>query len=193
MNRFTLSAAAALGLLTLSAVSAHASFHDSPVRLEVKVNGGDSHDRIKGSAAVQHDQTKELDITVSSVSKTVPSGLRLKWFMYGRDLKSSGVSVLRSGEAKVALGSNGAQVISTAKVETKSTPEHSVVSKGRRGGSNGGTGGGARISVKKVEATGDKYIGYGVQVLAGDKVVAETFDPPGVKGSVTSKSASSSN
>ena len=196
MNRFTLSAAAALGLLTLAAVSAHASFHDSPVRLEVKVNGGDSHDRIKGSTAVQHDQTKELDITVSSVSKTVPSGLRLKWFMYGRDLKSGGVSVLRSGEAKVALGSNGSQVITSAKVETKSTPEHSVVSKGRRGGSNGsngGAGGGARISVKKVEATGDKYIGYGVQVLAGDKVVAETFDPPGVKGSVTSKSASSSN
>ena len=193
MNRFTLSAAAALGLLTLSAVSAHASFHDSPVRLEVKVNGGDSHDRVKGSTAVQHDQTKELDITVSSVSKTVPSGLRLKWFMYGRDLKSGSVSVLRSGEAKVALGSNGSQVITSAKVETKSTPEHSVVSKGRRGGSNGGTGGGSRVSVKKVEATGDKYIGYGVQVLAGDKVVAETFDPPGVKGSVTSKSASSSN
>ena len=199
MNRFTLSAAAALGLLTLSAVSAHASFHDSPVRLAVKVNGGDSHDRIKGSTAVQHDQTKELDITVSSVSKTVPSGLRLKWFMYGRDIKSNGVSVLRSGEAKVALGSNGSQVISTAKVETKSTPEHSVVSKGRRGGSNGsngsngGTGGGARISVKKVEATGDKYIGYGVQVLAGNKVVSETFDPPGVKGSLSSKSYSSSN
>ena len=192
MKRFTLSAVAALGLLALSATSVQASFHDSPVRLEVKVSGGDSHDRVKGSTAVQHDQSKELEITVSSVSKTPPTGLRLKWFMYGRDLKSNGVSVLRSGEAKVALGSNGSQVINSAKVETKSTPEHSVVSRGR-GRGNRSPGGGSRVSVKKVEATGDKYIGYGVQVLAGDKVVAETFDPPGVKGNGTSKSASSSN
>ncbi|MEO7317810.1 MAG: hypothetical protein ABIZ56_02350 [Chthoniobacteraceae bacterium] len=191
MKLFTLPAAVA-GLLAVSAVSVQASFHDSPVRLEVKVNGGDSHDRIKGSTAVQHDQTKELEITVSSVSKTPPSGLRLKWFIYGRDLKSNSVSVLRSGEAKVALGGNGSQVISSAKVETKSTPEHSVVSRGR-GRGNRGTGGGSRVSVKKVEATGDKYIGYGVQVLDGGKVVAEAFDPAGVKGSVSSKSPSSSN
>lgn len=190
MKLFTLAAAVA-GLLALSAVSVQASFHDSPVRLEVKVNGDDSHDRIKGSTAVQHDQSKELEITVSSVSKTPPSGLRLKWFMYGRELKSNSVSVLRSGEAKVALGVNGSQVISSAKVETKSTPEHSVVSRGRgRGGSGRSSG---RVSVKKVEASGDKYIGYGVQVLDGGKVVAEAFDPAGVKGSVSSKSPSSSN
>lgn len=190
MKLFTLTIVA-LGLLTLPATSIQASFHDSPVRLEVKVNGGDSHDRIKGSTAVQHDQSKELEITVSSVSKTPPTGLRLKWSLYGRDLKSNGVSVLRSGEAKVALGANGSQVISSAKVETKSTPEHAVVSKSRGRGGSGRSGG--RVSVKKVEATGDKYIGYGVQVLAGDKVVAEAFDPAGVKGSVSSKSSSSSN
>lgn len=189
MKLLTLSVTVALALLTLSPTSAQASFHDSSVRLEVKVNGGDSHDRIKGSTAVQHDQSKELEITVSSVSKAPPSGLRLKWFMYGRDLKSSSVSVLRSGEAKVALGSKGSQVINSAKVETKSTPEHSVVSRSRgRGGSGGG-----RVSVKKVEATGDKYIGYGVQVFAGDKVVAEIYDPPGIKGTAVPKSSSFSN
>jgi hypothetical protein len=98
--------------------------------------------------------------------------------MFGRDLKSNRVSVLRSGEAKVELGGRGPQVIRSAKIEAKSTPAHSVVSRGRgRGGSTGGS-------------RGDKYIGYGVQVLNGSKVVTETFDPPSLKQNVSVSSIS---
>ena len=166
---------------------ANASFHSSPVRLDVRVHGGDSHARISRSSGVKHDQKEELEITVSSVSKNLPSGLQLKWFMFGRDLKSNRVGVLRSGDAKIELGGRGPQVIRSAKIEAKSTPEHSVVSRGR---GRGGRSGGSRGSVKKVEATGDKYIGYGVQVLNGSKVVAETFDPPSLKQSVSASSIS---
>ena len=166
---------------------ASASFHSSPVRLDVSVHGGDSHARIQGSSAVKHDQKEELEINVSSVSKNLPSGLQLKWFMFGRDLKSNRVGVLRSGEAKVELGGRGSQVINSAKIEAKSTPEHSVVSRGR---GRGGRTGGSRGSVKKVAATGDKYIGYGVQVLNGSKVVAETFYPPSLKQSASASSIS---
>ncbi len=166
---------------------AHASFHGSPVRLDVRVNGGDSHSRIQGSSAVKHDQKEELEITVSSVSKNLPAGLQLKWFMFGRDLKSNQVNVLRSAEAKVELGQRGSQVIQSAKIEAKSTPEHSVVSRGR---GRGGRGGGSRGSVKKVAASGDKYIGYGVQVFNGGKVVSETFYPPSLKQSVGASASS---
>ena len=192
MKTPTLLTALVATVCILTGSRANASFHGSPVRMEVKVNGGDRDARIRGSTAVTHDQTKELEITVSSVSKAPPSGLRLKWFMFGRDLKSNSVTVLRSGESKVELGTRGSQVIRSAKLETKSTPEHSVVSRGRGRGS---TGGGSRSSVKKVAATGVKYLGYGVQVLNGGKVVGETFDPPSAKGSVNAnaKSASSSN
>lgn len=183
MKTRTLQTILLAAVFALTGGPANASFHDSLVRLDVRVHGGDSHARTQGSSAVKHDQKEELEIIVSSVSKNLPAGLQLKWFMFGRDLKSNRVGVLRSGDAKVELGGRGPQVIRSAKIEAKSTPEHSVVSRGRgRGGSRG--------SVKKVEATGDKYIGYGVQVLNGGRVVAESFDPPSLKQNVSVSSIS---
>lgn len=167
MKPLTIPAILFIAALAFTGGRAAASFHDSPVRLEVKVHGGDRHDQIRGSSAMKHDQHEELEITISSVSRNPPLGLQAKWFIFGRDLKSNRVNVIRSGEEKVALGRNGSQVLNSAKVEAVSVPEHSVVSRGRGG--------------KKVEATGDKYIGYGVQVLAGDTVVSETYYPVGIK------------
>lgn len=169
--------AAALSALLMAHSAQAAGVSLSPVRLEVKAQGGDEFHRIAGSTAETHDQKEELVITISSVSRTPPAGLRVKWFMFGRDLKSNHVSVLRSGEAHVALGT-GSQVITTPKVEEKSTPKHAVISHNSQRGRDGRV---APATVRNVAATGVKYIGYGVQVLDGKSVVAETYDPVGIK------------
>lgn len=172
--------------LAFFAGSALASFHDSPVRLEVRAVSGDSHDRIRGSTASEHNQKKQLAITVSSVSRPLPTGLSVKWYFFGRDEKSDRVSVLRSGETKLDLTA-GAQTVKSDELKNEYTPEHSVVSRSSgRGGFGGGGRSSGRVSVKKVTGQGDKLIGYGVQVLQGGKVVAEFFEPPSLKQDVSS-------
>lgn len=174
-----------IGALPLGIAAARADFHSSPVRVEVRVASGDSHDRIRGSTASEHNQTKQLAITVSSVSRPAPTGLSAKWYFFGRDEKSDRVRLLRSGETKLDLAA-GAQTVKSDELINDYTPEHSVVSRSR--GGRGGIGrSGGRASVKKVAGEGDKLIGYGVQVLQGGKVVAETFDPPSLKQDVSSK------
>lgn len=149
----------------------------------MRVASGDSHDRIRGSTAWEHHQKKQLEITVSSVSRPAPAGLSVKWYFFGRDEKSDRVSVLRSGEAKVDVAA-GAQTVKSDELKNDYTPEHSVVSRSR--GRNGGGGrSGGRTSVKKVAGEGDKLIGYGVQVRQSGKVVAETFDPPSLRQDVS--------
>ena len=183
MRFFTLLPAVAS--LAFFGASASASFHDSPVRLDVRVASGDSHDRIRGSTASEHNQKKQLEIAVSSVSRPAPAGLSVKWYFFGRDEKSDRVSVLRSGETKLDLAA-GAQTVKSEELKNDYTPEHSVVSKGRgRSGNGGGGRSGGRTSVKKVAGEGDRLIGYGVQVLQGGKVVAESFDPPSLKQDVS--------
>ena len=172
-----------LGALAFLSASALASFHDSPVRLDVRVASGDSHDRIRGSTASEHNQKKQLEIAVSSVSRPAPAGLSVKWYFFGRDEKSERVSVLRSGETKLDLAA-GAQTVKSDELKNDYTPEHSVLSRGR-GGNGGGGRNGVRASVKKVAGEGDRLIGYGVQVLQAGKVVAESFDPPSLKKDVS--------
>ena len=174
---------AAVASLAFFGGSALASFHDSPVRLDVRVASGDSHDRIRGSTASEHNQKKQLEIAVSSVSRPAPAGLSVKWYFFGRDEKSDRVSVLRSGETKLDLAA-GAQTVKSDELKNDYTPEHSVVSRGRGGNGGGGRSGG-RASVKKVAGEGDRLIGYGVQVLQAGKVVAESFDPPSLKQDVS--------
>ena len=184
MRFFTLLPAVAS--LAFFGASALASFHDSPVRLDVRVASGDSHERIRGSTASEHNQKKQLEIAVSSVSRPAPAGLSVKWYFFGRDEKSDRVSVLRSGETKLDLAA-GAQTVKSDELKNDYTPEHSVVSRGR--GGNGGGRSGGRASVKKVAGEGDRLIGYGVQVLQAGKVVAETFDPPSLKQDVSATPA----
>lgn len=184
MKLFTPFALAAL--LAISANSTRASFHDSPVRLEVRIVGSDSHDRIRGSTAVEHNQKKQLAISVSTVAREALPGLTVKWFVFGRDAATDRVSVLRSGQSKLNLTALGSQVVKSDEIKADYTPEHSVVSRIRGRGTGSRSAG--RVSVKKVAGEGDKFIGYGVQVLQGSRVVAETFDPSSMKENVTSKS-----
>lgn len=123
------------------------------------------------AAKFTYSQKVVLEITLMGKPHD-PETRVVKWSIYGKDRKTDRVSVLKSGEARVEIGAGATQKITTEEVRTTSSQDHSVSSNSR-----GGRGRGRRVRYTKVEGTGVRYIGYSVQVILGDKVIAEKFDP----------------
>ena len=151
------------------------------VRIEVRVQSDQDRKDIAKSTADTVTQHKTLNITLSGKAKS-PEARTGKWTAYGRSLKGNDITALESGDFKVDLA-GGSQKIESKKVSTTYTPEHATVStsRSRSGGTGGGT---SRTTAKKVAAEGTKFIGFGVVVKDGDRVVGEYFDPAGLKAEV---------
>ena len=158
--------------------AARAQTTNDLVRTEVRVQSKADNKDIANSSASTKTQHETLEIQLSGKQKS-PESRVVKWFIFGRNLKSNDVTVLASGEEKVSLDAHGQQMVETKTATTTSTPDHSVVSKSKgRGGSSG------RVSVKKVEGTGVKYIGYGVQVKDGGTIVGKAFSGQSLEAEV---------
>ena len=179
LSRYLLCACCAL--LTHTAVA-----QSSPVMLRVKATGGDSHDDIKNSNASLHHQSKELTATITNLSREEQKGLTVKWYAFGREVKSNRVVIFRSASNSITLPPAKAGA-DTFKAATTYTPDHSVVSSSRSR-----TSGKTRTSVKKVSGSGTKMLGWGVQVMRDGKVVAEEFQPAGQKASLSTAQPTSS-
>ena len=169
--------AAATVLMPFIASAQIVSGNDA-VRIEVRVQSDQDRKDIAKSTADTTTQHKTLTITLSGKAKS-PETRTGKWTAYGRGLKGNDITVLESGEFKVDLA-GGAQKVESKKVSTTYTPEHATVSTSRTR-SSGGSGGTTRTTAKKVPAEGTKFIGYGVVVKDGERVVGEFFDPSGLK------------
>lgn len=118
-------------------------------------------------------QQRSLKIFVSNSSKDAGE-LVAKYVFFGRDLKGSEVVKLDEGEKAVSVGPLNTTMVETGVATATSEEAHST------GYSSGGKGKGGS-SGKKVEASGQKFTGYGVQLFQGDKMVAEQYDPPSGK------------
>ncbi len=166
-------------LCALCAFFSHTAVaQSSPVMVRVKATGGDSHDDIKNSNASVHHQSKELTATITNLSREEQKGLTVKWYAFGREVKSNRVVIFSSASNSVTLPPAKAGA-DTFKAATTYTPDHSVVTSSRSR-----TSGKTRTSVKKVSGSGTKMLGWGVQVIRDGKVVAEEFQPPGQKGNL---------
>jgi hypothetical protein len=172
ITRYLLSALCALFTHTATA-------QNSPILLRVKATGGDSHDDIKNSTASVHHQRKELTATITNLSREEQKGLTIKWYAIGREMKGNRVVIFSNASNSMTLGPAKAGT-DIFKAATTYTPDHSVVSSSRSR-----TSGKTRTSVKKVSGTGTKMLGWGVQVIRDAKVVAEEFQPPGQKASLS--------
>ena len=169
------------GVLALPAPVLRAQTSNDFVRVEVRVQSDQDRKDIAKSTADTVTQHKTLNIVLSGKARS-PENRTGKWTAYGRSLKGNDITALESGEFKVDLAS-GSQKIESKKVSTTYTPEHATVSTSRSR-SSGGTGGTSRTTAKKVAAVGTKFIGFGVVVKDGDKIVGEYFDPAGLKAEV---------
>ncbi|MEQ1861516.1 MAG: hypothetical protein ABMA13_16465 [Chthoniobacteraceae bacterium] len=140
----------------------------SPVSVRVEQVAG--HSASKGA----HEQKRSLKVFTTNNSATDFSGLKVKYFYFGKDVKTGDVSVIEKGERGADVKARTTDMTETPAVTTKYTDDRSEKSGGKGGNNKGG-------SYKKVEGTGNKIIGHGVQVFAGDKLLAEFFSEPSLK------------
>ena len=126
-------------------------------------------------------QEKKLKIFVSNNS-SADANLTIKYFFFGHGAKDSKTDVLEKGQMAGSVKSHATQVVETPETKATFTEEHHEMKKDK-GRGNRGRGGGMKLG-KKVEASGKKLTGYGVQVLNGGTVVAEYFSEPSLKAEI---------
>jgi hypothetical protein len=108
-------------------------------------------------------QHRGLNIFVTNNSKD-SADLKVKHIIFGREVEKHDVVTLGEGENPVTV-----KPASTEKVVVPPITANSTMA------------GYDAKSKKKTEASGATIMGYGVQVLQADKVVAEAYDPPSLK------------
>lgn len=168
MFRPSLIASFALALATF-APSVHAEV--SPVSLRVE--------QVSSSQPEKHatTQKRSLKIFLSNGTGQDQTGLKVKYYYFAKDVKDKDVMVKDSGEKSADVKARATEVIETPVVTATSTEAHQEGNgrQNRNGTFKGG---------KKVEASGDKIVGYGVQVFSGEKLLTEYFSAPSLKANV---------
>jgi hypothetical protein len=175
MNIIHIACAGMLALFTAPYAPAQAPA--SRMGLQVQIQTQQDRKEIKGSSADTVTQKKVLQITINGAPRS-PETRTGKWTVYGRNLKTREITVIESGKFEVQLEANGQQKMETQTVETTSTPDHFVVSSGRKG------------KAKKMEASGTKYYGFSVILKDGAAAVASIFDPANLGDKAASISSS---
>jgi hypothetical protein len=127
----------------------------SPVRVRVELTSKNDNTGYKSV------QSRALNIIVSN-SSPEPLELKVKFAIFGRDIKTQEIVTLEQGEIPLTLKARG-----TEKVQS---PAAHAVAEEERIGSKG-----------KSEAFGYRIIGQAVQISKADVVVAETFEPASLK------------
>lgn len=159
-------AAAVVGLV------ATATAQTGPIRISVNVTGGrDEHQGKppkKGGTIPKKTvtQDRQLEITLANTTPTEYKGLTVKYYMFAKDLTSKEISIPRAGKQDIDLPSLGSVRVKSETVVLKYTEQYSKKFEG---------------DTKFEPEKGERYLGYGVQVLQGDALLAEKFEPPDLK------------
>jgi hypothetical protein len=128
-------------------------------------------------------QKRYLDITLTNRTREDLGGLTVKWVIFSSDLKSGDIDKAGQGEVKSSLSAGRSEEVKTQTVTMKYEPRHAErVAQKNQGFNRGGNQGRNRQQmVKVVPASGDRYRGWGVQVLRGSEVVGEAYSTPELK------------
>jgi hypothetical protein len=137
-----------------------ASAAPNPVTVRVeqanKVSGG----KTSMDKFIRH-QHRTLTVFVTNGAAETAQVL-VKYTIFGREVTSREVVTIEHGERAATVAARTTATVETSKATATSEDEHF---KGK----------------KKIEAAGNKIIGHGVQVWQGEAVVAEVYEPPGIK------------
>lgn len=161
-----------LGVTALLPVAAPGQVAPVSMRVE-QVSGMDS-------TKDKHDQRRSLKVHLTNGSAADVTDLKIKYYWFARDVKDREVALLKDGETKADVKARKTELVETGSVTSSYTDDSFASNKGGKGGGNSG----GNRSGKKVEGIGKKITGFGVQLFAGDKMIAETFDPPSNKALV---------
>lgn len=161
-----------LGLgLILAVTSAHA------LTLKVDV-AGNTHSTTRGGTSRGRNaptpqrtttQIKSLQVTLINPSQQTLTDLTIAYYLFARDVRTKEIVLVKKGEKTVTVKPLGKEIVNTDETVLTSQNTYSRTVGGR---------------TETTPATGQKFYGYGVQALAGQKVLAEVFDPPELKASI---------
>jgi hypothetical protein len=139
------------------------------VNVDVKIEGKADH---KGSSTKT--QSRILKTTISNYGKDAVPDMKVKWWIFGHNMKGHELIILKEGESKVGVPANGKIEVASPEVKVSGTREHKVTS--RKGGGRRG-----RASTKTVPASGQEYYGYAVEVYSDNTQIAAEYSQPSFK------------
>jgi len=146
----------------------------SPISLRVEQVASNQSDKFR------HYQKLALKLSLTNSSSTAVKDLTVKYVFFGRDQQSENVSIVDRGEKRASVDALTTAELETSAASTTYTEEH-----GERANKGGGFGfarrKGQNARFKTVEASGTRINGYGVQIFAGGKLVAEAYSAPSLK------------
>lgn len=157
----------------------------SPVTLKVDVIGDTERDyqktkksRKKATSPKLEKVVRErqLDITVANRSNKKYEGLLVKYYFFGIDVNTDEPTLIRVGKLNAALAPLGKVQLQSDKVTIIENAETTKMRDGKQ---------------YDVPASGYDFGGYGVQVLDGQTVITEFFDPKELKGKISDAWATS--
>jgi hypothetical protein len=128
-----------------------------------------------GGGAAADTQSRKLEVNLTNRTKENLTGLKVKWTLFGSDLKDDDTVAAESGEEKTDLAPGRA-----TKFETKDVEFHFSRATVQR--TRSGNRGGARA--RRVPASGTRYAGWGVRVYQGETLIGEAYSLPEFKGSM---------
>jgi hypothetical protein len=165
MKRFT-----SLTFLVLALGIPLAADAASPsVDLDVKIEGKADY---KGSSTKT--QSRTLNIKIANWGKAAVTDLKVKWWIFGHNMKDHKLIVIKEGESKTDVPAMGETKVTSPEVKVTGTRKHKVSSRKGRGRRS-------RTSTKTVPASGQEYYGYAVEVYSGQTPIAAYHSKPSIK------------
>jgi hypothetical protein len=159
----------ALLLSLLAATTFSLSAQVSPIRMTVEQV---SKSETKGKTGSEKTQVRSLNIRLENNSNESFDDMQVKYWFFGRDMKSRDVTVINTGERKSSLAPRAKEIVESESVSSSYVEEHYEVAKGK-----GGKGG----KPTKVPASGAKIMGYAVRLMKDGKVLSEYYSEPSYK------------
>lgn len=136
----------------------------------------------KGKSNESKTQVRSLEIALQNLSRQDFPNLQVKYWFFAKGIKDGDTDVFKKGERKASLAAGQKQMVESERVNSSYTEDHVQVEKGKSKGNHAKSNPAA--TVRKVEGSGDRIVGYGVRLMDGDKVLAEVFSPQGLKDKV---------
>ena len=139
-----------------------ASAQVSPVSMRVEQVTKTDNDKHK------HVQKRSLKVHLTNASQQAREGLTLRYYFFGKAVGDNDVILLEKGERSATVASNKTEIVETPIVTKTYEDAHFE-------------GGGKGKSGEKVKASGEKLVGYGVQLFEGEKMLTEQFSQASYK------------
>ena len=112
---------------------------------------------------------KNLEIELRGSAK-LQGEVKVTCTFFADDLTAGKIVALKSNSLTAGLEAGKSTRIASPAVTFSFTPQHSEKS-----------GSGKRTRYKRIEATGNRYHGWSIQVFKGDELVGEAFSIPSIK------------